>query len=101
VTVLTLVGGTNVIKRRRRGLHQAGAAVARHTLPWRPLEDTLNVAALAIRVSMRTFEWPAGREVIEIGTEGRLSVRRRGEGETSQAGGEKQREQRSAAGTHG
>ena len=76
VTVLALDGGTDVVGRWRRGLYQASAVVARAAFAGRPLEDALDVADFAIDILMGPLEGPGGREMIKIGTEGRLSARR-------------------------
>ena len=65
VTVLALDGGTNVIGRRRRGLYQSAATVARDTLTGRPFEDALDMAEFAIHIFMSPFKRPGGGEVIE------------------------------------
>lgn len=65
MTVLTLGSRTNVIERRRRGPDQAAATVARGTFKGRPLEDARDVAAFAIHIAMRSFEWPGGGEMIK------------------------------------
>jgi len=65
MTVLALDGGANVIGRRRRGLYQSAATVARDTLTGRPFEDALDMAEFAIHIFMSPFKRPGGGEVIE------------------------------------
>ena len=99
VTVLALGGGTNVIGRRRRGLYQAAAIVARGTFTGRALEDAFDVADFAIHILMSPLERPGSGEVIKPRTESRLSVRwSQAQGQKYQPRGEEQPAQSFLAG---
>lgn len=99
VAVLALRGGANVIGWWRRGLYEAAEVVATGTCTRSSLEDALDMAALAIHISVRPVERPGRGEMIKVGTGGRLTVRLpETQGENCQAGGDKQRVQSLAAG---
>ena len=101
MTLLALGGGTYVFERHRRGLHQAGVAVARDTLAGRPVEYASDMAAFAIRTAMSPVERPAGGEMVKPGTVGRLSARMpHGQRETSDTHGEEQRKRSLSAGAN-
>lgn len=70
MTVLALNGGDNVIHRNGRRFDQAGSGVTRFALLRRAQKNPSDMAGRTICGAMRTLQWKAGREVVEIRLKG-------------------------------
>ena len=84
MTVLTLTGGAYMVRRYRCRFDQPGLRVTAGALPRGALKHTPSMAPATINITMRTFQRPASREVVETGVERCLRVCNRHSSKTQQ-----------------